>query len=344
MRTHIENVAAANEESAQRRNPSRPPKQTAPRRAKDRSEFAGKVALVTGGTSGIGAAAARRLAGLGAKVIVIGRRYLEGRRLVSEIKSLGGCAVFLRTDLNDAGQVQLVVPYALETFGRLDYAFNNAGTSGENRLLVDQTEETFDKVFAVNVKALFLLLQAEVKQMIAQGQGGSIVNAASVNGFVVIPTAGIYAASKHAVLGLTKAAAVEYGKYGIRVNAVSPGAIRTQMLLEAFGNEQALQQMAAVHPLGRIGRPEEIADAIVWLFSDKSSYYTGQSLTLDGGLTALRPSMSSTVSVEHRSAGRRHPRSSDRAIFDQGVLQKFASEASAEPHVLQIARGSTATL
>jgi NAD(P)-dependent dehydrogenase (short-subunit alcohol dehydrogenase family) len=180
----------------------------------------------------------------------------------------------------------------------------------------------------VNVKALFLLLQAEVKQMIAQGQGGSILNAASVNGFVVIPTAGIYAASKHAVLGLTKAAAVEYGKYGIRVNAVSPGAVRTQMLLEAFANQQALQQMAAVHPLGRVGRPEEIADAIVWLFSDKSSYYTGQSLTLDGGLTALRPSMSSTVSVEHRSAGRRHPRSSDRAIVDQAVLQ---SELGYEP-------------
>src|SRR6516165_1580532 len=178
MRTHIGNVAAANEKSAQRRNPSLLRKQTATRRAKERSEFAGKVALVTGGTSGIGAAAARRLAGLGAKVIIIGRRYLEGRSLVSEINSLGGCAAFLRADLNDTEQVRLVVPYALETFGRLDYAFNSAGTSGENRLLVDQTEEAFDEVFAVNVKALFLLLQAEVKQMIAQGQGGSIVNAA----------------------------------------------------------------------------------------------------------------------------------------------------------------------
>src|SRR5215469_18261908 len=159
MGTHIGNVAAANEMSAQRRNPSRP-KQTATRRAKDQPEFAGKVALVTGGTSGIGAAAARRLAGLGAKVIIIGRRYLEGRRLVSEINSLGGCAAFLRADLNDAEQVRLVVPYALETFGRLDYAFNSAGTSGENRLLVDQTEETFDEVFAVNVKdgRLFLLI------------------------------------------------------------------------------------------------------------------------------------------------------------------------------------------
>jgi NAD(P)-dependent dehydrogenase (short-subunit alcohol dehydrogenase family) len=193
--------------------------------------------------------------------------------------------------LSNPDEVRLVVPFILQTFGRLDYAFNNAGISGENRLLIEQTEENFDSVFSVNVKALFLLLQDEVKQMMAQGQGGSIVNAASVSGYLATPTAGIYAASKHAVLGLTKTAAVEYGKHGIRVNAVSPGAVRTQMLHDVFGNEQAIDQMASVHPLGRIGRPEDIADAVVWLFSDRSSYYTGQSLTLDGGLTALRPSI-----------------------------------------------------
>jgi len=322
MRTQIKTVAADKERSAQRPRPARLPKQTATGRAKHVCEFAGKVALVTGGTSGIGAAAARRLAGLGAKVVITGRRCLEGRRLVGEIENLGGCAAFLRADLNDAEQVRLVVPYSLETFGRLDYAFNNAGTSGENRLIVDQTEEIFDKVFAVNVKALFLLLQAEVKQMISQGQGGSIVNAASVGGFVATPTAGVYTASKHAVLGLTKTAAVEYGKYGIRVNAVSPGAVRTQMLLEVFGSERAIEQMASVHALGRVGRPEEIADAVVWLFSDKSSYYTGQSLTLDGGLTVLRPSMPPTVSVEDRSSGRRRPRNSDQATVEDVVLQR----------------------
>jgi NAD(P)-dependent dehydrogenase (short-subunit alcohol dehydrogenase family) len=143
----------------------------------------------------------------------------------------------------------------------------------------------------VNVKALFLLLQDEVKQMMAQGQGGSIVNTASVGGLLAFPTAGPYVASKHAVLGLTKTAAVEYGRCGIRVNAVSPGAVRTEMLLDVFGNQEALDRMGAVHPLGRIGRPEEIADAVAWLFSDESSYYTGQSLTLDGGLTAQRPSV-----------------------------------------------------
>jgi NAD(P)-dependent dehydrogenase (short-subunit alcohol dehydrogenase family) len=125
--------------------------------------------------------------------------------------------------------------------------------------------------------------------MRTQGQGGSIVNTASVGGLLAFPTAGPYVASKHAVLGLTKTAAIECGRYGIRVNAVSPGAVRTEMLLDVFGTHEALDEMSVVHPIGRIGRPEEIADAVAWLFSDRSSYYTGQSLTLDGGLTAQRP-------------------------------------------------------
>jgi NAD(P)-dependent dehydrogenase (short-subunit alcohol dehydrogenase family) len=249
---------------------------------------AGKVALITGGTSGIGAATARRVAELGAKVVVTGRRQREGRLLVSEICRKGGCAAFFRADLSRPDEAHRIVPFTVETFGHLDYAFNNAGISGNNRLLIDQTEENFDRVFAVNVKALFLLLQDELKQMMAQGRGESIVNAGSVGGFLATPTAGPYVASKHAVLGLTKTAAVEYGRYGIRVNAVSPGAVHTEMLLSVFGNEE-ITQMGAVHPLGRIGRPEEIADAVAWLFSDQSSYYTGQSLTLDGGLTAQRP-------------------------------------------------------
>jgi NAD(P)-dependent dehydrogenase (short-subunit alcohol dehydrogenase family) len=125
--------------------------------------------------------------------------------------------------------------------------------------------------------------------MVAQGQGGSIVNTASVGGLLGVATGGLYVASKHAVLGLTKTAAIECGRYGIRVNAVSPAAIQTEMLLDVFGTQEALDKMSAVHPIGRIGRPEEIADAVAWLFSDRSSYYTGQSLTLDGGLTAQRP-------------------------------------------------------
>jgi 2,5-dichloro-2,5-cyclohexadiene-1,4-diol dehydrogenase 1 len=163
---------------------------------------------------------------------------------------------------------------------------------------VDQTEDNFDRVFAVNVKALFLLLQDELKQMIVQGEGGSIVNTASVGGRLAIPTAGHYVASKHAVLGLTKAAAVECGRHGIRVNAVSPGAVRTEMLLEVFGSEVALDRMARVHPIGRIGRPEEIAEAVAWLFSEKSSYYTGQSLILDGCLTVQRPSVTQPTHLQ----------------------------------------------
>lgn len=254
-------------------------------------EFAGRVALITGGNSGIGAAAAKRLAELGTQVVITGRRPREGRLVVDEIRRSSGSAAFIQADLSQPEQVKRIVPFAVETFGRLDYAFNNAGISGDNRLLADQTETNFDSVFAVNVKALFLLIQDEIRQMMAQGQGGSIVNTASVGGLLAYPTAGPYVASKHAVLGLTKTAAIECGRYGIRVNAISPAAIRTDLLLGVFGTQEALDRMSAVHPIGRIGRPEEIADAVAWLFSDRSSYYTGQSLTLDGGLTAQRPSV-----------------------------------------------------
>jgi 2,5-dichloro-2,5-cyclohexadiene-1,4-diol dehydrogenase 1 len=144
------------------------------------------------------------------------------------------------------------------------------------------------------------LLRDEVKQMMAQRQGGSIVNTASVGGLLAFATAGPYVASKHAVLGLTKTAAIEYGRCGIRVNAVSPGAVRTEMLVDVFGNQEALDRMSAVHPIGRIGRPEEIADAVAWLFSDRSFYYTGQSLTLDGGLTAQRPYVTQPASNKLR--------------------------------------------
>jgi A-factor type gamma-butyrolactone 1'-reductase (1S-forming) len=155
-------------------------------------EFVGKVALITGGTRGIGAATARRVAELGADVVITGRRGREGRRLVDEINRNGGSADFIQADLTQPDQVRLVVPFTLKAFGRLDYAFNNAGIPGNNRALVDQTEENFDRVFAVNVKALFLLLQDELKQMIVQGEGGSIVNTASVGGRLAIPTAGHY--------------------------------------------------------------------------------------------------------------------------------------------------------
>jgi A-factor type gamma-butyrolactone 1'-reductase (1S-forming) len=184
--------------------------------SKDQWPFRGKVALITGGTAGIGAATAKRVAQLGAKVMITGRRPNLGRAVIDEITARGGFAVFFEADFAVTEEVRKIVPLVIKTFGRLDYVFNNAATVGDNTLLVDQTDENFDRVFSVNVKALFILLQDELRQMLRQGTGGSIVNAASVSRMVATPRAGHYAASKHAVLGLTKTAAVEYGRYGIR--------------------------------------------------------------------------------------------------------------------------------
>lgn len=277
-------------------------------RTRQLREFEGKVALITGGTAGIGAAAAKRIAELGAKVVIVGRRCQQGQRVVDAIRGSGDDAVFLRADLANPEDVRTIVPFVLTNFGGLDFAFNNAAVSGNNALLVDQTDENFDQVFNVNVKALFILLQDEIRQMLSQGNGGSIVNAASVSGMLALSTAGHYVASKHAVLGLTKTAAVEYGQYGIRVNAISPGAVRTEMLLQVFGSEHAIDQMASVHPLHRIGTTEEIAEAVVWLFSDKSSYYTGQSLTIDGGLTAQRPFVQASTASNRATPDSPEPR------------------------------------
>lgn len=251
--------------------------------------FEGKVALITGGTAGIGEATVRRIASLGAKTIFVGRDEDDGRRIEYELLRDRAEAIFFKADLSDPDEARRIVPATVNIYGRLDYAFNNAGTSGQNGLIADQTEENFDEVFSVNVKGLFVALQQEIRQMLRQGSGGSIVNMASVSGSLASPGASVYVASKHAVIGLTKAAAVEYGFRGIRVNALSPGAIRTEMLRRVFGDDEVLDQMGRIHPVRRVGFPDEVADVVAWLFSDNSSYYTGQSLVLDVGLTAQRP-------------------------------------------------------
>ena len=192
--------------------------------------FEGGVALITGGTAGIGEATARRIASLGARVVFVGRNENDGRRIEGELLREGAEVAFIKADLSHPDEVRRIVPATVNIFGRLDYAFNNAGISGRNRLMGDQTEMNFDEVFSINVKALFIALKEEIQQMLRQRSGGSIVNMASVGGLVATPGASVYVASKHAVIGLTKAAAVEYGPNGIRVNAVSPGAIRTGML------------------------------------------------------------------------------------------------------------------
>lgn len=257
-------------------------------------QFEHKVALITGGTSGIGAAAVRRMSQLGANVLFTGRQCEQAEKIIRDTKENPGRVVFVPADLSVPEEVKKIVPAIVAAFGRLDFAFNNAGASGPRRMLADQREDVFDYILAVNVTAVFLLLQGELRLMVERQCGGSIVNTASVNGLVASPGSAPYVASKHAVLGLTKSAAVEYGQYGIRVNAVSPGAIRTQLLRGAYGSDEAVGQLGAAHPLLRIGTPEEVAETVVWLFSDSSSYVTGQSLVLDGGLTAQRPGTTST--------------------------------------------------
>jgi A-factor type gamma-butyrolactone 1'-reductase (1S-forming) len=260
--------------------------------------FEGKVALITGGTAGIGEATARRIASLGARTAFVGRDENDGLRIEKELLHDGAEAIFIKADLSKPDEVRRIVTATVNRFGRLDYAFNNAGISGAAGYIVDQTEANFDEVFSINVKGLFIAMQEEIRQMLRQGWGGSVVNMASVGGQVATPGAAAYVASKHAVIGLTKAAAVEYGPHGIRVNAISPGSIRTEMLHQVLGGDTALDEMATIHPIRRIGTPGDVADAVIWLFSDQSSYYTGQSLVLDGGLTAQRP----TVRIAPNSA------------------------------------------
>jgi A-factor type gamma-butyrolactone 1'-reductase (1S-forming) len=250
--------------------------------------FEDRVALITGGTAGIGEATVRRLASLGAKTVFVGRDENDGRRIESELLRNGAQAVFIKGDVSHPDEVRKIISASVDIYGRLDYAFNNAGITGQLGLIEDQTEANFDQVFSINVKGLFMALQQEIRQMLRQGSGGSIVNMASVSGVLATPGASVYVASKHAVIGLTKSAAIEYGPHGIRVNAVSPGSIRTDMLRQVVGNDMALDELADLHPVRRLGSPEDVADAVAWLFSEYSSYYTGQSLVLDGGLTAQR--------------------------------------------------------
>jgi NAD(P)-dependent dehydrogenase (short-subunit alcohol dehydrogenase family) len=249
--------------------------------------FTGKVAIVTGGSAGIGRAAAVAFAREGAKVVVASRRIKEGEETVQLVKKAGSDGFFIKTDVAKAADVKAMVEKTVATYGRLDYAFNNAGVIEEKPgPLVEQSEETFGRIMDINVKGVWLSMKYEIPEMLKRG-GGAIVNMSSVAGVVGFPGLGIYIASKHAVIGLTKSAAVEYSKLGVRINAVNPAAIETEMLGHVAGdNPEALAQMAAGHPIGRIGRPEEVAEAVIWLCSDKASFVTGHSLLVDGGYTA----------------------------------------------------------
>jgi NAD(P)-dependent dehydrogenase (short-subunit alcohol dehydrogenase family) len=249
-------------------------------------DLTGKVAIVTGGTSGIGRAAAFAYAQQGAKVVVAGRRVAEGEETLRMIKAAGGDAVFVQTDVTQAADVKAMVDRAVAVFGRLDIAFNNAGVFGESPSLLDQTDDEYDRMMNANVKGVWLCMKYEIAQMLKQGNG-AIVNTASILATIAMPNIPLYVASKHAVVGLTKATALQYAKSGIRVNAVSPGAIATEMIEQATGGQdEAKAYMAGLHPIGRFGQPNEIANAVLWLSSDAASFITGETLMVDGGFVA----------------------------------------------------------
>ena len=247
-----------------------------------------KVALVTGATSGIGRAATAIAFGReGAKVVLAGRREREGQDVAALIKKAGGEATFVRTDVASETEVAALVAKSVSTYGRLDVAFNNAGVEDQPALIHEQTLENYHRVMNANVLGVFLSLKHEIAAMLKNG-GGAIVNDSSVAGLFGFPGTAIYVASKHAVIGLIKSAALEYATHGIRVNAVSPGGIETPMFDRFTGGAGAELQpeIAAMHPVGRTGQPEEVAEAVVWLCSDKASFVTAQSLAVDGGWTA----------------------------------------------------------
>ena len=247
--------------------------------------FEGKIALVAGGTSGIGKATAIVFAAAGAKVVLTGRREKEGKQVVAEIERAGGTAAFFQADFSKEAEVKAAVDFAVATYGRLDVAFNNAGV--ESALpLAEITEEKYRAVFDINVWGVLSAMKHEIAAML-KTCGGAIVNTSSTFGHVGGAQVTIYVGSKHAVEGMTKCVALEFAKQNIRVNTVSPAAIDTEMIDRFTGKEGAVRDaLIALHPVGRMGKPEEIAAAVLYLCSDGAKFTTGTSLKVDGGWLA----------------------------------------------------------
>jgi len=250
-------------------------------------DFTGKVALVTGASGGMGRATAQAFAAAGAKVVAADIAADEGEQTAKLIRGNGGEAVFVRTDVSDAADVEAAVATAVNEYGGLDCAANMAAIETETTFLADCEEATFDRLVAVNLRSIFLCLKYEIRAMLQRG-GGSIVNIASTNSFRPLPKQAVYTATKHGVIGLTKTAAIEYAGKGIRVNAVAPGAIDTPMLrgaIAARGSDEA-EVISRLSLVGRFGDPTEIANAVLWLCSDRSTYTIGHTLAVDGGYLA----------------------------------------------------------
>jgi NAD(P)-dependent dehydrogenase (short-subunit alcohol dehydrogenase family) len=250
-------------------------------------QLAGKTILVTGAGRGIGQSSALALAAAGAAVVVADLDGGAGEETRSLIEGEGGTASFIKVDVTDPTDVQAMVEHAVSTFGRLDGAHNNAGILGGSALLTEMRDEDWRSVLEVNLTSVYLCMKHEIRAFLEAGTPGSIVNTASFSGLVAVPFAAAYVASKHGVVGLTKAAAVEYGRKGIRVNAVCPGTVRTQMMEERIAaNPKMEQALRDVSPMRRLADATEIADAVVWLCSDAASFVNGHALPIDGGATA----------------------------------------------------------
>ena len=247
----------------------------------------GKVALITGAGSGIGQAASRIFAREGAKLVLADVVEEGGNRTLKLVQDLGAQAIFVRCDVSKGGDVDAAIAKAVQTYGRLDCAFNNAGIEGQGGDTHKCSEENWARVIAINLTGVFLCMKAEINQMLKQGGGGAIVNTSSGAGLAGVRGMPAYVASKHGVAGLTRAAALEYGRHNIRVNAVCPGPIRTPMMGRLLQNRpDAEQRFARSEPLKRLGEPEEIGEAAVWLCSDRASYVTGLPMPVDGGFMA----------------------------------------------------------
>jgi len=261
--------------------------------------FNGKVALVTGAAAGIGRASAQAFANEGAEVVVADIAVQGGEETVQSIMKNGGKAMFIQTDVTRADAVELLVGQIIKRFGRLDFAHNNAGIEGATSATADCTEESWDRTIAVNLKGVWLCMKHEIPQMLRQ-RGGVIVNTASVAGLVGVKGFCAYSASKHGIIGLTKTAALDYARHNIRINAVCPGLINTAMLERVVAGQMAddsseahsISQKAveayasSQQPVKRMGTPEEVAAAVIWLCSDAAAFMTGQTLVMDGGYTA----------------------------------------------------------
>lgn len=245
-----------------------------------------KVAIVTGGASGIGKSTALILARRGIKVVISGRRETLGRQVVEEIRAQDGDAAFVTADVNDEASIRQMIEFAVTRYGRLDLAVNNAGIANETVRIGDSDPVKFQAMLQTNVMGVYLCMKYEIQQMLKNG-GGSIVNLASIAGLNGIPYAGPYAATKHAVVGLTKSGALDYATQNIRINAVAPGAVNTDIITQqiALGQYDAVT-VSAMHPMARMGKPEEIAHGIAWLLSDEASFATGHVLNIDGGFQA----------------------------------------------------------